>query len=122
MSREEMARLLAKIQLGDNRTVTALTLSDWLETVGHLDYRDAYEAVVEHRRNSTEYLMPAHVVRGARKARAARERAQAREQLAITPRVITKPPPEVWARMVQEAIEQNGGKHGRSNPGPVHPT
>lgn len=63
MSPSEMSDLLAKIQLGDNRQVDKLTLAHWLETIGHLDYRDAYMAVVEHQRNSTEYLQPGHITR-----------------------------------------------------------
>lgn len=63
MNRLEMARLLAKIQLGDRRQVTELVIEDWLETIGHLNYEDAYQAVVQHRRESTDYLMPAHITR-----------------------------------------------------------
>lgn len=67
MNRLEMARLLAKIQLGDNRQVSELTLNDWMETIGHLTYQDAYQAVVIHRRDSTEYLQPAHLTQQVRK-------------------------------------------------------
>lgn len=63
MNRLEMARLLAKIQLGDRRQVTDLVIADWMETIGHLTYQDAYTAVVAHRRESTEYLMPGHITR-----------------------------------------------------------
>lgn len=68
MNRLEMSRLLAKIQLGDRRQVTDLVIADWLETIGHLAYQPAYEAVVAHRRESTEYLMPAHITQRVRKA------------------------------------------------------
>ena len=63
MNRFEMARLLAKIQLGDRRQVTDLVVDDWMETIGHLNYQDAYRAVVTHRQESTEYLMPGHITR-----------------------------------------------------------
>lgn len=63
MNAFEMKRLLAKISLGDNRQVDQLVVDDWLETIGHLDYPVAYKAVVEHRRDSTEYLMPGHITR-----------------------------------------------------------
>jgi len=59
----EMKRLLAKISLGDNRQVDQLVIDDWLETIGHLAYQEAYTAVVTHRRESTEYLMPGHITR-----------------------------------------------------------
>lgn len=61
MNAFEMKRLLAKISLGDNRQVDQLVIDDWMETIGHLDYPAAYEAVVEHRRESTEYLQPGHI-------------------------------------------------------------
>lgn len=61
MNAFEMKRLLAKISLGDNRQVDQLVIDDWMETIGHLDYPAAYEAVVAHRRDSTEYLQPAHI-------------------------------------------------------------
>lgn len=63
MNAFEMKRLLAKISLGDNRQVDQLVIDDWLETIGHLTYQDAYTAVVVHRRESTEYLMPGHITR-----------------------------------------------------------
>lgn len=63
MNTLEMKRLLAKISLGDNRQVDQLVIDDWFETIGHLSYRDAYEAVVTHRQQSTDYLMPAHITR-----------------------------------------------------------
>lgn len=63
MNAFEMKRLLAKISLGDNRQVDQLVIDDWMETIGHLDYRSAYEAVVQHRRESTEYLQPGHITR-----------------------------------------------------------
>lgn len=66
MNRPEMARLLAKIQLGDRRQVTDLVVDDWMETIGHLNYPDAYNAVVTHRRESTEYLQPGHITRHVR--------------------------------------------------------
>lgn len=63
MNSFEMKRLLAKISLGDHRQVDQLVIDDWLETIGHLTYQDAYTAVVAHRRESTEYLMPGHITR-----------------------------------------------------------
>lgn len=63
MNSFEMKRLLAKISLGDNRQVDQLVIDDWFETIGHLSYQDAYQAVVQHRRDSTEYLMPGHITR-----------------------------------------------------------
>lgn len=62
MTKQEVAKLLAKISLIDNRKVDALTLAEWFDIVGHLDFEHAVEAVREHRQSSTEYLQPAHIV------------------------------------------------------------
>jgi len=59
--------VLAKIQLGDNRQVDQLTLEEWFDTIGHLDFPAAVAGVRLHRQESTEYLMPAHVIRNARR-------------------------------------------------------
>jgi len=64
--------VLAKIQLGDNRQVDQLTLEEWFDTIGHLDFAAAVAGVRLHRQESTEYLMPAHVIRNAYRARETR--------------------------------------------------
>jgi hypothetical protein len=69
MTPDQTAKVLAKIQLGDNRVVDALTLREWLDTIGYLDFDDAIQAVTLHRRESTEYLQPAHVIRNAKRIR-----------------------------------------------------
>lgn len=91
MDRGEMARLLAKIQLGDNRQITTLVLNDWMETVGDLNYEDAYQAVNHHRRTSTEWVMPAHIRRYAQRARDDRARRERMRQPAITHQVTLDP-------------------------------
>ena len=65
MNQQELGRVVARIQAGDNRTVDHVTMAHWGETIGHLPYQDALEAVVMHFRESTDYLMPAHVLAGA---------------------------------------------------------
>lgn len=108
----EMKRLLAKISLGDNRQVDQLVIDDWFETIGHLTYPDAYQAVVVHRQESTEYLMPAHITRGVARIIRERERDESREramrELPHAPR--TFPGREAWDAMVAAAIEENARK------------
>lgn len=89
--------VLTKIQIVDNRNVDKLVLAEWLHAIGHLDYRDAIESVAHHRRSSTEYLTPAHVVAGVRTVRAARA-AEDRKARALTagPKTTTTPPS--WVR------------------------
>lgn len=62
MTIDEVAKVLAKVQLVDNREVTRLVILEWQDLIGDLDYSEAIEAVREHRRTSTEYLQPAHLV------------------------------------------------------------
>ena len=67
MNKQECAKVLAKIQLGDNRQVDAATLAEWFDTIGHLEFEDAVGAVRLHRQESTDWLMPAHVIRNVRR-------------------------------------------------------
>jgi hypothetical protein len=103
----ETARILAKAQLVDNRQITELVIKEWHEVIGHLFYEDAYKAVTEHRRTSTDYLQPAHVVAGARRAREARERESKRSLALPGGNQITLPPKRVWDAMVRAAIEDH---------------
>lgn len=65
MNIEQTAAVVAKVQLIDNREVNELVLAEWHDVIGHLDFDDAIEAVRVHRRTSTAYLVPAHIVAGA---------------------------------------------------------
>ena len=66
MNIEQTAKLLGKIQAGDNREVSDLVVAEWHDTIGYLRFEDAIEAVRAHRRGSAQYLSPAHVVAGAK--------------------------------------------------------
>lgn len=72
MQRSQTARLLAKAQLIDNRTVDELTIEAWHEVMADVDYDDAMEALSVHRRTSTDWVMPAHIVTGVKAIRKAR--------------------------------------------------
>lgn len=80
MLTSETAKLLAKAQLLDNRTVDRATVEAWHEVVGHLDFRDALAGLDAHRAESTDYLMPAHLIAQARKARRLREVHESRQR------------------------------------------
>jgi hypothetical protein len=67
VNKQECATVLAKIQLGDNRQVDKLTLEEWFDTIGHLPFGAAIDAVRLHRQESTDYLQPAHVIRNVRR-------------------------------------------------------
>ncbi|MER7331634.1 MULTISPECIES: hypothetical protein [unclassified Micromonospora] len=50
--------------LYDYRQVGASDVDAWFKVVGHLDYIDAVKAVTRHYAESTDRIMPAHVVGG----------------------------------------------------------
>lgn len=64
MTPRECSELLTYASIIDHRTVTREVVAAWTEVIGHLDVMDARAAIVQHRRESTEYLMPAHIVKG----------------------------------------------------------
>jgi hypothetical protein len=68
----EAAALLTKIQLGDNREVTDLVVKEWFDTLWDFDVADCMEAVTMHRRESVEYLQPAHIIGNVKRIREAR--------------------------------------------------
>lgn len=72
MNAEEVAKVLAKIRLGDNRETSREALLEWIDNIGDLEFADAIEAVRMHRRESTAYLMPAHIRENVKAIKAAR--------------------------------------------------
>jgi hypothetical protein len=61
---EETARLLARVQLQDNRQVTQLVIADWHEIIGELlSYDEAYAALLRFRRERPGvYLEAGHLL------------------------------------------------------------
>lgn len=82
MNIEQTAVILAKVAALDNRNDTDAAVLAWHEAIGDLDYRDALEAVAIHRRESTEYLMPAHIRRIAAQLRKERGDRNAKDERA----------------------------------------
>lgn len=62
MKPSETAVLLAKAAAIDSRTIDEITVAAWHEVVGDLALADAMVALTAHRRESTEYLTPNHIV------------------------------------------------------------
>ena len=79
MRTAEVVQLLARIAAGDNRQVDEAAARYWQDIVGDLDYRDAVEAVRQHRMASTDYLQPAHVRQGVKRIREQRIDAHLKE-------------------------------------------
>ena len=63
MIRADMAVLLAKVQLGDNRHVDGLVVDYWMDTIGDLDFETAVMALRRFRRERPGvYLEPGHLL------------------------------------------------------------
>lgn len=71
MNIQETNDLLVQIQVIDNRQVGDITVIEWHELVGDLDFREASEAVRLHFRESDAYLKPRHVRVGVERIRLA---------------------------------------------------
>lgn len=76
MTPAELVKVLVRVQADDNRDIGQVTVASWQQIIGHLDFQDAIAAVVMHRQESTDWLMPAHVLRNAARVRARRERVE----------------------------------------------
>lgn len=72
MNDRELTQLLARIAIADNRQVDQLVMAHWRDTIGDLDYTDSMAAVNMHFRESTAYLLPAHIVENVRRIRSVR--------------------------------------------------
>lgn len=72
MNREETAHLLGLIALGDNRQLSNELTAYWHGLLPDIRLEDAVQAVAIHRRESTDYLQPAHIVKLVRAERARR--------------------------------------------------
>jgi hypothetical protein len=79
MTPSEMAAFLGLAASVDNRIVTEETVTAWMDAIGDLDPRDCREALAAHRRESSEYLQPAHVATLVKRIRQARADEHRRE-------------------------------------------
>lgn len=81
MSPQEVAALVAKIRLFDNREVTHEVLVLWVDIFAPVTatVQDAYEAFLMHTRESTTYTQPAHIITNLRRLNEQRNRGHAIE-------------------------------------------
>lgn len=61
MDKLELSKLLIAASVIDHRNVEPETVDMWHEVIGHLQVEYAFAAVIEHFRESTDYLKPAHI-------------------------------------------------------------
>lgn len=99
MQPSETAELLTYIAAFDRRTIGKADVLAWHEIIGHLELMDCKQAVTAHFRESTDYLMPAHVVRLARNIADTRRN---RETIAALPRGKGVPMPDEVREMLKE--------------------
>jgi hypothetical protein len=69
MNRDDIADLLAIASSFDKRTVDPMMISTWLELLERFSKDECLDAVMAHQAESTEYLLPAHVIRRAKDKR-----------------------------------------------------
>jgi len=93
MNIEETNRLLTVLQQIDKRIIDDPTVIVWQEVLHDLPLDDCVRAATVHYRESTEYLMPAHIVAGARAIQRERMRAERDHEREL-------------ARIADEAIER----------------
>lgn len=103
MNLVEAGQLLTVAAAFDNRHVTTDTALAWHEVLKDIEYQDALVAVREHHKTSTDYLMPGHIVAGARRERERREREMRKSMKALERAPITFDR-ESFDREVQEQI------------------
>lgn len=72
MAAVNVGQVLIYIAAADRRTVGKADLLVWQDAVGDLSHDDVMDAVRKHYRESTDFLMPAHVRRLVKAARADR--------------------------------------------------
>lgn len=75
MTPADAAELLTLAAAFDRRTIGKADAIAWSDALAGLEPTDCAEAIRAHFRESTDYLMPAHVRQGVRKIRADRVRA-----------------------------------------------
>jgi len=109
MSPADVTRLLAIIATFDNRRVEESTIAAWSAVFEGTPWTFAQcrQAVVNHFRESTDYLQPAHVIRGARIVRDEEEREE-RRQRALNPpaREVGAPKPADFDEIARRAQEE----------------
>lgn len=63
MTPDETARVLAKCAAYDRRTTGRADVAAWHEALQDVDFEAALTAVAKHYRDTTEWIMPAHIRR-----------------------------------------------------------
>lgn len=112
----EVLDLLQYVQLGDGRTIGAADVTMWDKVIPkHIDLPTAMEAVEMHRRESTDWLQPAHIIANVKRINLARRREEARQH-ALDP---ARNQPSVvpwWFKKLRDAEIRNYAEVRKENP------
>jgi hypothetical protein len=76
MNITETTNALALAQAFDNRTVGEVNIRAWHSVLSEEDATDVMTAIRDHYTGTTEWIMPAHILKGVREMAARRERAE----------------------------------------------
>lgn len=76
MNITETTNALALAQAFDNRTVGEVNIRAWHSVLSEEDATDVMTAIRDHYAGTTEWIMPAHILKGVREMAARRERAE----------------------------------------------
>lgn len=61
MNREETAKILTEASLVDNRRITEAHVEQWWRTLADLSFEECQRAVVEHYKQTNDWLQPSHL-------------------------------------------------------------
>jgi hypothetical protein len=120
VNREETTRLLAIVRAVDNRVLDDTTAQVWHKLLMDVSFDDAAEAVRRHLGQSTDYLMPVHVLRGAQVVMAERAALESANRPALPSAFDTPRPGQRGPLLVRHVLaglagarERMGGRLGR---------
>ena len=119
MTPDEVVKVLARIQADDNRDIGQITVASWQQGIGDLDFREALDAVALHRRESKDWLMPAHVRANVRLLRARRKAAEDRARSIERQRMLngsTQAADDVFDRAAFDALTEQWVEYYRQHP------
>ena len=117
MNGEELGKVVAEVQVGDNRKVDEVVLKAWRASIGHLLFEDAVEGVRLHRvERPGVWLEPGHVIANVRIIQRRQERLE-RVQVAYQRGQIVAPvnefDRETFDRETQAALVAERIRKGR---------
>lgn len=102
MKRSEAGVLLAKMSAFDRRTIGEADIEAWAEAVGDVPLADALDAVTEHYRVQSRWIMPSDVLTACRLTQASRLVAAGTPPI---PGDLTQQQERVWRRRWCELVK-----------------